>query len=228
MTARQALIFIGGDPPHVAALDYAEPDALVIAADSGWEHAVAANRVPSILVGDMDSISPAHLADARGRNVEVIEHSPDKDHTDTELALQLARSLKYDNIHLVTGGGDRFDHVLSMVHALVAHSEEAMITAHVGESFIRIVTPNENVRLSVSIGDTVSLIPLGGNARGVTTAGLRWNLTRASLKAFSSRGVSNIALAQTVTITLRTGVLALVVTPQHVVTNSTPPEGNPA
>ena len=227
MAARQALIFIGGEPPHVAALGYAEPDALVIAADSGWEHAIAAGRVPSILIGDMDSISQEHLADARSRGVEVLEHSPDKDQTDTELALELAHGLKYDNIHLITGGGDRFDHVLSMVHALVAHSDEAIITAHVGESFIRIVTPNENVRMTVDTGDTVSLVPLGGNARGVTTAGLKWNLTRAALKAFSSRGVSNVALSPTVTVTLRTGVLAVVVTPQHLVNNPSGPEGDP-
>lgn len=213
MASRQALIFIGGDTPHDIALTYAEPDALVIAADSGWEHAIAAGFTPHILIGDMDSISPQHLHDARNSDTSIYEHSPDKDHTDTELALQLAESLHYDAIHVITGGGDRFDHVLSMVHSLVAFTSNATITAHIGQSFVRIVTPNEPTTISTNVGDTVSLIPLGGNARGVTTQGLKWNLTRSTLKSFASRGVSNLALASDITISLRTGVLAVIITP---------------
>ena len=213
MARRQALIFIGGDAPHPAAVVVAEPDAFVIAADSGWEHAVAAQRTPHVLVGDMDSIARHHLDEARALGIDIIEHPADKDHTDTELALQIAESTKHESIHLVSGGGDRFDHVLSMVHSLVAYSENAVVTAHIGQSFVRIVTPLEKATLSVCTGDTVSLVPLGGNARGVTTTGLKWNLTRSTLKAFASRGVSNLALADTATVSLRTGVLAAVVTP---------------
>ena len=221
MAPRQALIFIGGDAPHPSSVSYADEDAFVIAADSGWEHAIAAGRVPHILIGDMDSISPSHLADARTRDIDIIEHPTDKDHTDTELALQLATSLGYNNIHVITGGGDRFDHVLSMVHSLVAHAEDALVTAHVGTSFIRIATPQTMTRLDTRIGDTVSLIPLGGHAKGITTAGLNWNLTRDTLKSFASRGVSNIAISDTVSITLRTGVLAIITTPKEV-THTTP------
>lgn len=221
MASRQALIFIGGDTPHGDALAYAEPDALVIAADSGWEHAIAAGLIPHVLIGDMDSISPQHLLDARNSDTTIYEHSPDKDHTDTELALQLADSLHYDTIHVITGGGDRFDHVLSMVHSLVAFTSNATITAHIGQSFVRIVTPNETTTIATNIGDTVSLIPLGGNARGVTTHGLKWNLTRSTLKSFASRGVSNIALATHITISLRTGVLAVIITP------ASPTDGDP-
>lgn len=215
MASRQALIFIGGDPPHENSLSFAEPNALVIAADSGWEHAIASHRVPHVLIGDMDSISQQHLADARSRDVDIIEHPTDKDHTDTELALQFAESLKCENIHVIAGGGDRFDHVLSMIHSLVAFSENATVTAHMGQSFVRIVTPREKVTLQVRENDTVSLIPLGGHAKGVTTSGLKWNLSRSTLRAFASRGVSNVAHSTEVTVALRTGVLAAIITPQE-------------
>lgn len=217
MASRQALIFIGGDAPHDNALTYAvnslDADAFIIAADSGWEYALAAGRTPHVLIGDMDSIDPAHLQDARARDIDIIEHSPDKDHTDTELALHFAQSLKYDNIHVITGGGDRFDHVLAMVHSLVNIAEEATVTAHIGQSFVRIATPKEPTKINVNLGDTVSLIPLGGHARGVTTAGLKWNLTRSILKSFESRGVSNVAMSKTATVYIRTGTIAIIITP---------------
>jgi len=217
MASRQAFIFIGGDTPHAHALAYSlnhiDDDALIIAADSGWEFAVATGKTPHVLIGDMDSINPSHLEDARKLGVEIIEHSPDKDHTDTELALHLAQSMKCDNIHVITGGGDRFDHVLAMVHSLVNVSEEATVTAHIGQSFVRIATPREPTRIAVNVGDTISLIPLGGHAKGVTTAGLKWNLTRSTLKSFESRGVSNVAISKTATVYIRTGTIAIIITP---------------
>lgn len=217
MAPRQAIIFIGGDAPHDNAHAFVmsdiAPDAVIIAADSGWEYALMAQKTPWYLIGDMDSISPVHLRDAMDREVEIIEHSPEKDHTDTELALHLARDLKCTNIHVVTGGGDRFDHVLAMIHSLVNVAEEATITAHIGQSFVKIATPQDTTTLSVNENDTVSLIPLGGHAKGVTTTGLKWNLTKDTLKAFESRGVSNVATASSVTIRIRTGTLAIIVTP---------------
>lgn len=219
MASRQALIFIGGDAPHANALAYtltdADPDALIIAADSGWEYAIAAGKTPHLLIGDMDSIDPQHLNDARSRDVDIIEHSPDKDHTDTELALQLAQSLQYDNIHVITGGGDRFDHVLAMVHALVNFTNDATVTAHIGQSFVRIATPKESTTIATHVGATISLIPLGGHAKGVTTTGLKWNLTRSTLKSFESRGVSNVATASDITVHIRTGILAIIITPSE-------------
>ena len=219
MAPRQAIIFIGGDPPHDNAhafvMSDADPHAVIIAADSGWEYALMAQKTPWYLIGDMDSISRDHLRDAMDREVEIIEHSPDKDHTDTELALRLAHDLKCTNIHVVTGGGDRFDHVLAMVHSLVNVAEEATVTAHIGQSFVIIATPQDVTTLNVSTGDTISLIPLGGHAKGVTTSGLKWNLKRDTLKAFESRGVSNVATDTTITVRIRTGTLAIIVTPQE-------------
>jgi thiamine pyrophosphokinase len=46
---------------------------------------------PDLLIGDMDSIRPEHLVEAHASDAEIIEHPTDKDVTDTELALQLAR-----------------------------------------------------------------------------------------------------------------------------------------
>jgi thiamine pyrophosphokinase len=160
----------------------------------------------------MDSIRPEHLVEAHASDAEIIEHPTDKDVTDTELALQLARKFDYRHIHLVSGGGDRFDHLLAMVHSLVAHADDATISAHVGDNHIRIVTPREAVQLELAIGSTVSLIPLGGNAKGVTTTGLQWELKRDTLRSFASRGVSNVATSSEVLISLRTGALAIIST----------------
>jgi thiamine pyrophosphokinase len=212
MASRQALIFIGGYSPSPSVRDQLPEPALVIAADSGWAHATAMGFQPDVLIGDMDSIQPEHLVEAHASDAEIIEHPADKDFTDTELALQLARKFEYRHIHLVSGGGNRFDHLIAMVHSLVKHADDATMSAHVGDNYIHIVTPREATQLELAVGSTVSLIPLGGNAKGVKTSGLQWELKRDTLHSFASRGVSNIATSSEVCISLRTGALAVIST----------------
>ena len=76
---------------------------------------------------------------------------------------------------------------------------------------IYILQPRHGIAFGATPGQTISLIPLGGRARKVTTTGLKWNLTKDTLVAFASRGVSNIAVENRVTISLRRGHLAVVI-----------------
>ena len=220
MAETPALIFIGGDAPHSRVVDVLPRDAFVIAADSGWEHAINAGFTPHVLIGDMDSISPLHLQQAREMNVHIIEHHPEKDFTDAELALALATDHHHHQIHLISGGGDRFDHLLALVHSLVPYSEDVDLTAYVGASRIHVLKPQSGIAFGATPGQTISLIPLGGQARKVTTTGLKWNLTKDTLIAFASRGVSNIAVHDRVTISLRRGHLAVVIPLDLTSTNS--------
>lgn len=211
-TSPLALIFTGGARPNERIAQDIDTPQLVIAADSGWSHARAFGYVPQFLVGDFDSISANDLAEAHSLDTEIIEHSVDKDLTDTEIAMQLARTLKYERIHVVSGGGDRFDHLIAMLHSLVAHTEDVVVTAHIGPSFVHFVTPKQRFHTTCAPDSTVSLIPLGGSARGVRSQGLKWNLSRETLHSFAARGVSNYTTADSFSLSLRTGVLAVFIT----------------
>jgi len=60
-------------------------------------------------------------------------------------------------------------------------------------------------------GDTVSLIPLGGDAQGVRTLGLEYPLHAETLFFGATRGVSNVLLDKAATISLQTGILLVVI-----------------
>lgn len=66
---------------------------VVIAADSGAEHASAAGLHVDHVVGDLDSASPSTLVAARAGGGLVHGHATDKDATDFELAVDLAIAL---------------------------------------------------------------------------------------------------------------------------------------
>jgi thiamine pyrophosphokinase len=209
MTHEHSLIFIGGDAPHENALKHLPTDAYVIAADSGYEHALAFGQIPHALVGDMDSISPHHLADARARKIDIIEHPTHKDLTDTEIALQLAQSRKSVSVTIVSGGGDRFDHVLAMMHAVAFHATQLPTRAFLSAASLDFFAGPSTQRIQTTVGATMSLIPLGGDVH-LSSQGLQWNLHDEALHAFASRGVSNIAISNEVCLELTHGIIAVV------------------
>ena len=209
MASSHTLIFIGGDPPHPNVRQYLPADAYVIAADSGYAHAIAMGFVPNELVGDMDSITSVDLTDARDSNILITEYPTDKDLTDTEIAIASAIARHSTHITVVSGGGDRFDHVLAMVHSLASCALTIDTTLLVGTARVSYVSSAREFRLESQAGNIISLIPIGGAAT-VSTNGLQWELDNDTLQSFASRGVSNIAIGESITISVTDGSLAVI------------------
>ena len=209
MASSHSLIFIGGDPPHPNVRQHLPADAYVIAADSGYAHAIAMGFVPNELVGDMDSITALDLTDARDSNINITQFSTDKDLTDTEIAIASATARQSTHITVVSGGGDRFDHVLGMVHSLASCALTVDTTLLIGTARISYAAYTKEFQITTQPGNTISLIPIGGAAT-VTTTGLQWELNNDTLQSFASRGVSNIATGDSVSISVTDGSLAVV------------------
>jgi thiamine pyrophosphokinase len=209
MATSHTLIFIGGDPPHPNVRQHLPADAFVIAADSGYAHAIAMGFVPNELVGDMDSITAVDLTDARDSNTLITKYPSDKDLTDTEIAIASAIARQSTHITVVSGGGDRFDHVLGMIHSLASCALTVDTSLLIGTARVSYVSFNKEFKLEAQTGDIVSLIPLGG-AVTVTTTGLQWELNNDTLQSFASRGVSNIATGESITISVTDGLLAVI------------------
>lgn len=209
MASSHTLIFIGGDPPHPNVRQHLPADAFVIAADSGYAHAIAMGLAPNELVGDMDSITSVDLTDARDSNILITEYPSDKDLTDTEIAIASAIARRSSHVTVVSGGGDRFDHVLGMVHSLASCARTVDTTLLIGTARVSYVSYTKEFQLDTQPGDIVSLIPLGGD-NTVTTTGLQWELGHDTLQSFASRGVSNIATSESVSISVTDGVLAVI------------------
>jgi thiamine pyrophosphokinase len=208
-----AIVVIGGSPPDPRTLRHLPRVDQVVCADSGFDHAVALGLDVDLLVGDMDSISPAGRRLAATQGVTVVEVDPDKDLTDTELALVAAASRGATSITLMTGGGDRLDHLLGVVAALT--HDELMhldhLEAWIGCDRLLVARPGRPVMLNLAPGSVVSLLPLAGAAHGVDTSGLQWPLAGDTLRADRARGVSNRTVEGEVSITVGSGALAVIV-----------------
>lgn len=201
-----ALVFAGGDPLPRALAARLPRDALVIAADSGLAGAHALGRRVDLVVGDFDSVDPGMLEAAEAAGAHVERHPQEKDATDLELALEAARARGARHVTVVGGHGGRLDHFLANALLLASERFEGLeVDAWVGTA--RVVVVRDHAELHGAPGSLCTLLALGGIARGVTTAGLRYPLDDDVLLPGSSRGVSNELLAPVASVSVRTGTL---------------------
>ena len=203
------VVITGGDPVEPAHLADLPPDAVVVAADSGVDHALALGLRIDHAVGDFDSASPEGVAAARDGGAAVHRHPTAKDATDLELALDLALTCGPRRIHVLGGHGGRLDHLLANALLLAAPALRGVaVTAQMGAARLTVVRGAAQLRGAV--GDLVTLLPAHGPARGVTTAGLLFPLAGEDLLPGSTRGVSNELVRDTADVDLTSGVLVAI------------------
>jgi thiamine pyrophosphokinase len=206
---RSVVIFSGGDASRPEELHGVARDAVVIAADSGAEHALALGWRVDRLVGDLDSIDPATLRRLEASGTTVERHPEAKDKTDLALALDVARTGGAARITVVGGHGGRLDHLLANALLLGADRYATIeLDARMGPARLTVVRRRRE--LLGQRGDLVTLLPLGGAATGVSTEGLLFPLHDATVEAGSTWGVSNELLAERAVVSVSGGVIAAV------------------
>ncbi len=87
----RTVIFLNGSLPDPESVqEMISPGDFLIAADGGARHALELGLVPSVVIGDLDSITDEDRRTlvASGTDIQVFPR--DKDETDFELALRLA------------------------------------------------------------------------------------------------------------------------------------------
>ena len=215
----RAIIFANGilsmpDPPY----QLFQPGDMVIAADGGLLHCLALGILPNVLIGDFDSIHPDHLASMRAQGVQVIQHPSRKDCTDLELALHHAQRSGAEEIILLGALGARWDQTLAnLLLPVSAEMKGVRISILEGTQEIRFIDSRSApaiMDIQGKPGDTLSLIPLVGDANGVTTHGLEYSLQDENLLFGATRGISNLFCEEQARIELKHGLLVCIVSRQ--------------
>jgi thiamine pyrophosphokinase len=201
------VVFAAGPGPTVRAA--IPPGAIVIAADGGADVALGLGVAVDILVGDLDSVAAETVETLTRAGARIERHPPEKDATDLALALDVAIGLGPRRIVLVGAAGGRLDHLLGELLLLgAADYAGAEIDALLGTATVHVVRGERT--LAGRPGELVSLHALHGTAVGVETEGLVYPLRGETLEPGSSRGISNVFLADEAFISVKRGVLLAV------------------
>jgi len=188
-------------------------DDRVIAVDGGAAHAQAMGILPHEVIGDMDSLPAELRATLEAAGTRFHAYPADKDETDLELALLRAVELGAAEVLILGALGGRLDQTLANLF-LLAHPALAGVDVRLVEGAQAAFLIRQQALIEGQPGDTVSLIPLGGDARGVTAEGLRWPLHGETLRLGATRGISNVLLQAQARVTVEEGVLLCVVAKQ--------------
>lgn len=161
-----------------------KPEGLIICADRGLDHALAAGLVPDIVVGDFDS------ADSQPpEGVRVVRTVPEKDDTDTILACEVAIDEGCDEIRLYCALGGRTDHTIANIQTMEMMRRRGVNVTIVGEGE-RIYLAHEREVAIPKFRGYVSVFSYGEDCT-VSEYGMKYGLVRYRLDNSYPLGVSN-------------------------------------
>jgi thiamine pyrophosphokinase len=201
------IIFANGSVPNLESAHLLiKPGDILYAADGGTRHALALGLLPSVIIGDLDSLAldQQHWLTAQG--VEIRQYPRDKDYTDLELALHSAIEAGYREICIMGALGGRLDQTLGNI-SLLTSAEFAGLDIRIDDGLEEAFFTRNRCEIHGRPGDIVSLIPWGGKVNGISTDGLRWPLHNEELFPEKTRGISNEILSEVATIEVISGLL---------------------
>ena len=184
----------------------------LIAADSGMNFLYRNGIVPDVIAGDFDSVDMDSMAYFQGmNNVQIIRLNPVKDDTDTEFVIREAIRRGATEIIVLGATGTRLDHVFANVYLMGIGLEEGVLIQLVDKhNRIRMISDSLEIEKSEQFGSYVSVLPVKGDAKGVTLEGMKYPLENADIACFSSLGVSNEIVDEVAKISVEQGVLLVI------------------
>lgn len=211
MTEKIIIISNGklGDPVFFRKRLAATDGFLTICCDGGIRYLEELEIQPDVIIGDMDSVNAGRLDDYAALGVKIFKYPPDKDATDTQLALEYALELKPSAIEIWAALGGRIDHTLANIFLLNLGKKEGIKISLIDEYAETFIVEKE-VTFPEAVGQTVSLFAAGERTEGVTLCGFRYPLDDETLEKSPPRGISNVIESLPATIQLRSGRLLIV------------------
>lgn len=188
----------------------------VIAVDGGLAFADRAGIKITHLVGDFDTIDGAVLEKYIHReDICVHQFVPEKDYTDTDIAVKLAIELfsgrgtsltEEKLLHILGATGSRLDHVLAnlqMLKNIMDAGIDGMIIDKNNQ--IQMIRGTHHLKMEGIFGKYMSLIPATMDLSGITLQGFKYPLDRANTHFGESLCVSNELTAEEGWITIEEG-----------------------
>lgn len=176
---------------------------LIIAADGGVRHTQALGIRPDIVLGDFDSL---------GYAPEGAERYPvEKDDTDALLAAKRGLGLGCrEFLFYASLDGPRLDHTLANLQTLRYLADHGAKGRLMGLRQQVTLLRNGTFSLPAREKGDISLFAFGGEARGVTVKGLKYELENGDLSPSFPLGVSNSFIGKSAEINVEDGDILIV------------------
>lgn len=210
--AERRIVIVTGGSLGAWALAELAPEDVLVGADRGALFLLENGYTPDWALGDFDSIGEADKAWIRSASRGYEDCDPVwKDHTDTEMAFHWALAQSPSSMLLIGALGTRFDHTLANVHLLKYAADAGIPCSIIGEhNEISLVKGPSSITVAKGRFDYISLLPLDGEASGITLKGFLYPLDNASLRMGQSLGISNVLTEKNGSVEVKQGYLLVI------------------
>jgi thiamine pyrophosphokinase len=203
---KRAFLFANGSVADLSAVaNQIRMTDLLVAVDGGFKYLAKIQKIPHILIGDLDSVSPKEIQRLEKLKVEIRKYPTEKDETDLELALGMLAEFKVSKVIVAGATGDRLDHSLGNIHLLTKFQSTFDLSLDDGHQEMFLIGDRSVIHGKPN--DIVSLIPIDEKDMGITTTGLAYPLKNETLYLASTRGISNVMLGKIASVQMQRGNL---------------------
>ena len=211
---KRCLILTGGKLSLAFAGSFLEKSKYekVIAVDGGLEAAKELGIIPDVIVGDFDTVRSEILSYYRKMEHIIWEvHQPEKDDTDTELAIKRALAMNCSHITLLGATGGRLDHMIGNIHLLFPCLQKGTYAEIVDtQNRLYLIDGEHTFRKDAVWGKYISFLPLTQEVTGITLKGFKYPLENKDICIGTSLCISNELIEEEGRITFSEGVLMAV------------------
>lgn len=177
----------------------------IIACDKGYDYAKKQNIMPNLIIGDFDSYEGELPAE-----VEVMKFPPEKDDTDTMIALKTAIKRGFRSIYIYCAFGGRLDHLYANFQTVVYAAKQNVRCQMIDTDNVVTAIQNSAIQLSKREGYALSLFSVSNKCSGVSVTGAKYPLENAELTNTFPLGVSNEWEEDVVNVEVKDGILLII------------------
>ncbi len=185
----------------------------IIAVDGGLTALSQLELKPDAVVGDFDTVEESVLSQYRSFPGEITWeiHKPEKDETDTELAISTAMNLGCRKLVILGATGGRLDHFMGNLHLLYFCLKQGVEACIVDpKNYITILDKGRVFEAEKLWGTYISFLPLSMEVKGITLIGFKYPLTKKDISIGTSLCISNELAGESGSIEFDSGVLICV------------------
>lgn len=209
--SKKACIITGGDISEQFLAGYLEkhPEELRIVVDGALEITHRLGLKPDYIVGDFDTVNQ-ELLKFYDEDI-ILRHPPEKDQTDTELAIETALNAGCNSLVFFGATGSRLDHSLGnifLLESLLSRGIEAEILNENNKLYLK--KCGFTLKRKKARGDFVSLLPLTETVEEVTLRGFKYPVEQLTFYRERTLGISNEITEEEATVEFSKGIFIVV------------------
>lgn len=207
----KVLIVSGGNIPKCEIIKfYSSESSLIVGVDGGCKCLLKNNIMPHYIVGDFDSANIDDIIELENKGAIKYQYNPEKDFTDSEIAVNLAIENNATEIVLLGGTGSRFDHTFANIGLMLKAKQKGVSLVVVDDNNkIYMVDKSAEFKRDKNY-DYISFFAYRDDIHNFKISGAKYSLNNYTLKVGESRTVSNEFLDDKIDISFDSGIVLVI------------------